>query len=321
MEKYSIWCDFIENNFLDNEFVDMINNKAINGATSNPSIFKNAITTSAYYKERIKQLNIKNKEELFLTLALEDIKKAALKMIHLYTKDNNDGFISFEINPLNSDNAGLSIAEGLKIANLINMPNLMIKVPATNAGYEVMNTLASYGININATLIFSHEQAKNCNDAISDGMKKYKAKNPNGINNKGVVSIFVSRVDNVLNNRFSNKFKIGIENAIYAASKVEDDNIRALFASTGTKNPNLNKDYYIKNLEFTNTINTAPLEAIKSYKTSKTICNLNKSRVELAQKFIFSNINEIEYNYTCNKLLKDGLIQFEKAYIDILKSL
>lgn len=321
MSGYSIWCDFIENSFLDNEFLQMLASGTINGATSNPSIFKNAITTSAYYKERIKQLNIKNKEELFLALALEDIKKAALKMSCLYAKDSNNGFISFEINPLNSNNAGLSIAEGLKIANLINMPNLMIKVPATNAGYEVMNTLASYGISINATLIFSHEQAKKCNDAISEGMKKYKAKNPNGITNKGVVSIFVSRVDSLLNHRYSVKNQIGIQNAIYSASKVDSENIRALFASTGTKSNDLSKDYYLKELELNNTINTAPINAINAYRPSKNIKNLNQELITSSKEFIFSTINEIEYDNACKKLLDDGLVQFEKAYIDILENL
>ena len=321
MNKYSIWCDFIENSFLDNEFMQMLSSSTINGATSNPSIFKNAITTSPYYKNRIKQLNIKDKNELFLTLALEDIKKAALKMAYLHSKNNNDGFISFEINPFYSKNAGASISEGLKIANLVSMPNLMIKVPATNEGYEVMNVLASYGISINATLIFSHDQAKKCDDAISSGMKKYKLKNPNGIANKGVVSIFVSRLDSALNDRYSVKNTIGIENSIYSASKVTSENIRALFASTGTKTPDLDKDYYLKNLEFLNTINTAPITAINAYKQNNKAKELDDNRVAKAKSFIFSTINETEYNNVCKKLLDDGLLQFENAFLDILKSL
>ena len=320
MNKYSIWCDFIENSFLDNEFVQMLASGTVNGATSNPSIFKNAITTSPYYKDRIKKLNIKDKNELFLALALEDIKKAAIKMSYLHSKNNNDGFISFEINPFYSNNAGLSIAEGLKISSLVGMPNLMVKVPATNAGYEVMNVLASYGISINATLVFSYEQAKKCDEAIFDGMKKYKEKSKFGIQNKGVVSIFVSRFDSVLNNQLGIKNQFGIENAIYSASKITNDNIRALFASTGVKDDSLNKDYYIKGLEFLNTINTAPISAINAYKNTNKAIAISQERAKKALEFI-SCINDTKYKYICNELLTNGLIQFENAYEDILRSL
>ncbi|MBZ7987210.1 transaldolase [Campylobacter canadensis] len=311
--KYSIWCDFIENSFLDNEFIQLLRADKFCGATSNPSIFKNAISTSAYYKNKISQLNIKDKKELFLFLALEDIKKAAKKMAYLYKKDNNDGFISYELEPTLCDNAAASIAQGLRIANLVNMPNLMIKVPATKAGYEVMYTLAAHGISINATLIFSQEQAKACNDAISSGIKKSKS------NNKGVVSIFVSRLDAALNYKYSQKNQIGIQNAIYCANSVKDENVRALFASTGVKSKDLNKDYYLEELAFLNTINTAPLDAILAYKNKKSPIALTSE--EKAKEFIFKTLSIEEYNQACKKLLNDGLEQFNKAYDDILNIL
>lgn len=313
MDNYSIWCDFIENQFLDNKFMDMLSSGTISGATSNPSIFKNAISTSAYYKNKISQLNIKDKRELFLFLSLEDIKKAAFKMAYLYKKNDKDGFISYELEPSLCDNAAASIAQGLRINNLINMPNLMIKVPATNTGYEVMNTLATHGISINATLIFSQEQAKASSEAILDGIKKSKK------NNKGVVSIFVSRLDSALNHKYSQKNQIGIQNAIYCANSVKGENIRALFASTGVKSKNLNKDYYLEKLAFLNTINTAPLDAILAYRHKKNPSNLIND--EKAKEFIFNTLSVEEYKQICKKLLSDGLEQFNQAYDDILSIL
>ncbi|HEA6929867.1 TPA: transaldolase, partial [Campylobacter lari] len=98
MKKFSLWCDFIENEFLDHEFLDLIYSKTINGATSNPAIFKNAILNSAIYKEKIKKSNLKDKKALYEYLAVEDIAKAADKLAINYY-ENNDGFISIEIDP------------------------------------------------------------------------------------------------------------------------------------------------------------------------------------------------------------------------------
>ena len=51
--KFSLWADFIERDYLDKGFKDLINDGIINGATSNPAIFKNAILNSSAYKEQI----------------------------------------------------------------------------------------------------------------------------------------------------------------------------------------------------------------------------------------------------------------------------
>ncbi|BDL61802.1 hypothetical protein THJ001_02710 [Campylobacter jejuni] len=58
MKNFSLWCDFIENSFLDNEFLNLLSH-GINGATSNPAIFKNAILNSPIYKDKILKLKEK----------------------------------------------------------------------------------------------------------------------------------------------------------------------------------------------------------------------------------------------------------------------
>lgn len=323
MKKFSLWCDFIENEFLDHQFMDLITQNIINGATSNPAIFKNAILNSSIYKEKIKTYNIKDKKSLYEHLAIEDIKKAADKLsLNFY--GNNDGFISIEIDPRLKDNTSLSLAEAKRLYTQISKDNIMIKIPATEASYEVMQELMKNGISVNATLIFDFEQTKKCFEALSLGLKKFRKNNIVGRKEpQAVISIFVSRFDRLLNNQVVDKNLIGILTATKAYKyiiKQNEDNIRALFASTGVKGDDLEKDYYIKELLFDKAINTAPLDAIDAFK-DKNLIFKEPLKDECIEKKISANISQDELKESCKNLLDDGLEQFCIAYEDILKSL
>ncbi len=80
--------------------------------------------------------------------------------------NGDDGFVSIEVDPNLSDDTVATIEEGIRLHNLISMPNVMIKIPATKDGYEAMSALMARGISVNATLIFSPDQAKNCLEAL-----------------------------------------------------------------------------------------------------------------------------------------------------------
>lgn len=323
MKKFSLWCDFIENEFLENEFLDLIYSRTINGATSNPAIFKNAILNSAIYKEKIKKSNLKDKKALYEYLAVEDIAKAADKLAINYY-ENNDGFISIEIDPRLKDNTSSSLAEAKRLYTQISKENVMMKIPATEASYEVMQELMKNGISVNATLIFDFEQAKKCFEALNLGLKEFRKNNTAAKKEpQAVISIFVSRFDRLLNNQVLDKNYIGILTATKAYNyiiKQNEANIRALFASTGVKGDDLEKDYYIKELLYDKAINTAPLDAIKAFK-GKQIVFKEPLKDECIEKKLNANISKDTLSKACKDLLDDGLEQFCIAYEDILKSL
>lgn len=309
---FSLWCDFIERNFLNNEFKRLVENKIIYGATSNPSIFANAILKSDAYKNDKEKLKGKSAKEIYENLAFSDIKSAAQILLPLWNANKDDGFISIEIDPMLCDDAPKSIDEGKRIFKHIGLPNVMIKVPATNAGFEVMSELYKSGINVNATLIFSPKQTKLTLESFG--------KNTSPNTPKAVISIFVSRFDRVLENINKTKDstpKLGICNAINCHNLIEsfaNPNIRALFASTGVKDNFIDSSYYITNLLFKNTINTAPLDTIKDFikKDSKIIST--KINMEDYPKNI--NVESISDN-----LLNDGLEVFIKSFEDMLRSI
>ncbi|MCR6591780.1 transaldolase [Campylobacter insulaenigrae] len=323
MKKFSLWCDFVENEFLDTYFQDLIILKTINGATSNPAIFKNVILNSHKYKKKIKNYHIKDKKSLYECLAIEDIAKAADKLaLNYYEKD--DGFISIEIDPRLKDNTSLSLAEAKRLYTQIAKDNVMIKIPATKASYEVMQELMKNGISVNATLVFDFEQTKECFDALNLGLKEFRKNNIAKIREpQAVISIFVSRFDRLLNDQVLDKNFIGILTATKAYKyivKQNEDNIRALFASTGVKGDDLEKDYYIKELLYDKAINTAPLDAIKAFK-GKQIIFKEPLKDECIEKKLNANISKDALSKACKDLLDDGLEQFCIAYEDILKSL
>lgn len=311
-DGFSLWCDFIERNFLNNEFKRLVENKIIYGATSNPSIFANAILKSDAYKNDKEKLKGKSAKEIYENLAFRDINSAAQILLPLWNANKDDGFISIEIDPMLCNDAPKSIDEGKRIFKHIGLPNVMIKVPATNAGFEVMSELYKSGINVNATLIFSPKQTKLALESFG------KNTNPNAP--KAVISIFVSRFDRVLENINKTKDstpKLGIYNAINCHNLIEsfaNPNIRALFASTGVKDDFVDSSYYITNLLFKNTINTAPIDTIKDF-------------IKKDSKIISAKINmedypkNIDVESISDNLLNDGLEAFIKSFEDMLRSI
>ena len=319
--NYTIWCDFVEREFLENEFQKLLNDKVIYGATSNPAIFQQAISNSSAYTQQINMLQANDSKKIYEELAITDIKRASLIMKPLYDDDANDGFISLEVDPTLSDDMMGTIQEGARLHAMIANDNVMIKIPATSAGYGAMENLTAMGINVNATLVFSPSQAKLCTEALNNGIKK-SAKDT-----KGVVSIFVSRfdreLDDILKAKGLESSKVGIINATqcyHEVQKFENANIRTLFASTGVKGDELNPSYYIDNLIFPHSINTAPLATIKAWVESGQN-NISQIMVENECINFINNLEEngVFMDTVYNKLLKDGLDAFKVSFKELLE--
>lgn len=320
--KFSLWADFIERDYLDNEFKDLINDGIINGATSNPAIFKNAILNSPAYKEQIATLSHLSPKQKYEALAIYDIEKAAGILGPLFQR-GDDGYVSIEVDPYLSNDADATISEGKRLFKSIGRKNVMIKVPATDAGYIAMEELTSCGIPVNATLIFKKQQAISCANAFSAGVKK------NGSKVDTVISIFVSRIDRALDSELSKKgiseSLSGIYNSADIYNKIQEmkvDGCRALFASTGVKGDSLATHYYIDKLLAYNSVNTAPIDTIKAFHKDgeKQKC-LPISNEVISKHFEQLKEAGIDFEAVLDKQVSDGLVAFEEAFQDILESL
>ncbi|WP_457744313.1 transaldolase [Sulfurimonas sp.] len=321
--KFSLWADFIERNYLDNEFKELINNKIVNGATSNPAIFKNAILSSSAYIQQLESLpSAMTPKEKYEAVAIYDIKKAADILKPLHDK-GDDGYVSIEVDPFLCDDAQATVDEGKRFHKEIDRQNIMIKVPATQAGYLAMRELTSVGIAVNATLVFKKEQAISCAKAFKEGFEIYGKKVDT------VISIFVSRVDRAIDGFLKeNDIDValtGIYNTSLIYEEIESMNItgcRALFASTGVKDDSLPAYYYVEQLLAYNTVNTAPIDTIKAFhKNAK-----KEKALPISHEIIESHFKKIKklginLDEVLDKQIEDGLEAFKGAFQEILEAL
>ncbi len=154
----SIWFDNIRRALLDSGELQELVESGVTGVTSNPSIFEKAMAGSTDYDEAMGDLATQglNASELYETLALEDIQRAADILRPVYDRTAGvDGYVSLEVSPALAHDTEASIAEARRLFAALNRPNVMIKIPATPAGLPAIETLISEGININVTLMFS----------------------------------------------------------------------------------------------------------------------------------------------------------------------
>jgi len=320
--QFSLWADFIERDYLDKGFKELIEKKIINGATSNPAIFKNAILNSSAYKMQLESLKGVSAKEKYEAVAIYDIQKAAdiLKPLH---DVGDDGYVSIEVDPFLCDDAQATIEEGKRLFQIISRENVMIKIPATEAGYIAMKELTAVGIPVNATLIFKTSQAISCAKAFREGATIY------GKSVDTVISVFVSRVDRALDPLLK-KHNVptalsGIYNTSLIYEAIQNMNVsgcRALFASTGVKDNALPPHYYIEKLLAYNSVNTAPVETIKAFCAK----GLYKQALPIDKSSINDHFMQIEalgvtMDEVLQKQIDDGLKAFKEAFKDILEAL
>ena len=312
----SIWVDYLDREFLDNEFKELVESGLVNGLTSNPAIFSNALKKDIY-KEDLEKLKGKTPKEIYEEIAIKDIQKACDVLEPLYD-EGEDGFASIEVDPRLINDAKGTIDEALRLVDKIERDNVMIKIPANEAGYKAMEELAKKGININATLVFSPNQAMRALEAISKGPR----------NIEGVISVFVSRFDRKLNPALAMqnlaKDRIGFFNAIKIYNQIEEkgfSNIRALFASTGVKQSYLPKDYYVQNLYLPHSVLTLPLDVIEEIKNKEIDDSFHFQTKHLDAFFGFLAPAGISMQKVYGELFDEGVNAFEDAFNNMLASL
>ena len=337
--KQSLWIDFISRNLLNSGKLEtLIKKRGITGLTSNPSIFEKAISDSNDYDDDILKLLKSNSRissyEIFEELSIYDIKKAAELLLNTYENTNHlDGYASIEVSPKLAYKTKETIDQALHLNKKINMPNIMIKVPATDEGIEAIKILTKMGLNINATLMFNQRHYDNVSNAFLEGTANYSQK----LLPFSVASFFVSRVDTKIDNLLETKDKnhkllgkIAIANSRLAyitfLKKFPNQNKKPLqkplWGSTSTKNPNYSNSLYIDKLIAPNTVNTVPLETIEKFaKTGNPEnyngWNENKILSEL------STLNEIgiDLSKITENLQVNGVKLFEDSFDNLLNAI
>jgi transaldolase len=315
-----------------------INDFAVTGITSNPTIFDKAIRAGRFYDDAIREQTVRGKsgEELFSELALEDLIRAAglFRPIHGATS-GVDGWVSLEVSPLLADDTEGSIKSAVQLHALAQCPNLFIKIPGTREGVPAIEETIFAGVPINVTLLFSREQYTAAAEAYMRGIERRIAA---GLDPKvdSVASLFVSRWDvavkDKVSDRLRNRLGIAMAKRTYKAyrdllatprwRKLAGSGARPqrlLWASTGTKDPDASEILYIEALAAPDTINTMPektLHAFAEHGQARGVLPIDGGDAEdVLAEFTREGVHE---ETLAADLQSDGIRSFEKSWKDLL---
>ncbi len=348
----SVWLDFIRRSYLVEGELKKLVDQGLAGVTSNPTIFEKAIAGSSDYDRAMKALVEADKtvEEIYETLAIEDIRMAADTLMPVYeASEGRDGFVSLEVNPRLAYDTPKTIAEARRLFIAVSRPNVMIKVPATPAGIAALAELIGQGININVTLIFSLESYRNVTDAYLSGLERLAIAGPavpgaHPVNRvASVASFFVSRVDTAVDNKLKERGitrlqgKIAIANAklayqmfgeIFSGPRWERlarqgaQVQRPLWASTSTKNPRYPDTLYVDNLIGPHTVNTMPPETLTAFLDHGAVAQTLTSGVKRAKSQL-TQLRDlgIDFDEITQKLQDDGVVAFARSFESLLRSI
>jgi transaldolase len=339
----SIWLDTLSRQLLiSGEFGDLIRDDCVTGATSNPTIFANAITTSDLYDDQLHRLAAAGEhdpQELFFSLALDDVRDAARLLRPTYDNSHaRDGFISFECTPDLADDTAATIAQATELWGRLGEPNVMIKVPGTLAGLPAIEQLASQGVNVNVTLLFSVERYEQVIDAYLRGLTARAQANKPLAGIASVASFFLSRIDTKVDALLAEDSPLRGQIAIASARHAYQtyltkfagpdwEHLRALgatpqrplWASTGTKNPNYSDVRYVAQLIGADVVNTMPESTLRAFADHGPVAHtLDTEHAVAAQTLADAANGGIDLQTITAALEREGVTTFCNSYHKLL---
>src|SRR3954468_20660391 len=284
----AIWFDTLSRDLVKTgELKRMMDEDAVTGVTSNPTIFQKALSSGDAYDDDLKKLlgETDDPSEIFFSLALQDIRDACDVLKPAYdASDGLDGYVSMEVEPGIAYDTERSFDQARWIAKEVDRPNLMVKITATMAGLPASEDCTAKGTSINITLIFSLERYKAVVEAYLRGLERLVAGGGDPSEVASVASYFVSRVDTEADKRLEGhpelQGKLAVANAKLAYQNWKEafsgerwEALEAkgaskqwcLWASTSTKNPAYRDVLYVEELIGPETVNTMPEETIRAF--------------------------------------------------------
>lgn len=342
----SIWCDFISRELLDSgELLRMVS-QGVRGVTSNPAIFKKAIGEGAEYDGPISALSRAgiSVEDIYQELAIEDVSRAADIMLPVFQATGGlDGYVSLEVDPRLADDVEGTVAQAVKLRGLLGRPNVMIKIPATEAGMSAIEEATAMGISVNATLIFSVDQSESVNLAYISGLERRLEMGEDVSAVRSVASLFVSRLDSALDPILEAKGltnivgHCGVDNArvAYASwrglfssprwkalSSKGASPQRMLWASTGTKSKAYRDTFYVEELMGPDTVNTVPPATMEAFIDHGVVEDRIGSDIDgaLSRRLAMAD-SGVDLGLATSRLMDQGVQAFVQAFDDLVRAI
>ncbi|MBO0730627.1 MAG: transaldolase [Acidimicrobiaceae bacterium] len=343
----SPWIDNLSRDSVRNGGLKTLVERGIRGVTSNPTIFQKAMSGSDLYDEQFDQLLAGGSvEDAFWTMAIDDVTGACGILRPIYDDSGGgDGFVSLEVAPALANETDPTISAARDLHQRINLPNLMVKIPATAEGVPAIRQMISEGRNINVTLIFSLERYGEVIEAYQSGLEALAAAGGDLRAVHSVASFFVSRVDTEVDRRLASQGdraaglagKAAVAQARLAYQLFEErfkgdrwkkladagaHRQRPLWASTSTKNPAYPDLLYVDSLIGPHTVNTMPDATVEAFDQHGTVARTVDQDVEGARADL-DRLAEVGIDMAdvSNRLEHEGVASFAKSFDELLQSL
>ena len=195
----SVWIDSLSREMLETgELARLIEEDAVVGVTSNPTIFQKALSEGDWYDEQLRDAakEMDDPTELFLALAQEDIRDACDLLAPVWERTGGiDGYVSLEVDPRLAYDREASYDQAMRFHEEVDRKNLYVKIPGTQPGLGAIEDCIAKGRSINVTLIFSLARYAAVVEAYLRGLERLVAAGGDPSSVLSVASFFVSRVD------------------------------------------------------------------------------------------------------------------------------
>jgi len=322
----------------------MMEEDAVVGVTSNPTIFQKAISEGDAYDEQFREVLAEEDDakEVFLRLAVQDVQDACDLLRPVWDGGHGqDGYVSIEVDPNLASDTQATTDEAQRLHELVDRPNCFVKIPATQAGLPAIEEMIARGRNINVTLIFSLQRYAEVVEAYLRGLERLVESGGDPTRVASVASFFVSRVDTEADRRLQEvgapdvlKGKLAVANAKLAYQRYKEffsggrwdalsakgaRSQRCLWASTSTKNPDYRDVLYVEELIGPETVNTMPEETIRAFQDHGEVALTLERDLDEAQR-VFDRIAEagVEYDEVVATLEREGVEKFADSFRELL---
>ncbi len=344
----SPWLDNLSRDAIRDGRLANATEQGIRGVTSNPTIFQKAMTsTDVYDADFARLIEGGSVEQAFWEMASADV-TAALEIFHpLYEQSGaGDGFVSLEVSPQLAYDTEGTVRDARRFHERIAMPNLMVKIPATEPGLPAIRQMISEGRNINVTLIFSLERYSEVIEAYISGLEALAGAGGDLSRVHSVASFFVSRVDTEVDRRLERtgtpealalRGKAAVAQAKLAYELFRErfagprwDALaakgarvqRPLWASTSTKNPAYPDLLYVDNLIGPDTVNTMPDQTIAAFLDHGSVTPTVEEGLDEAKRQLEDLAAAgVDMADVTAQLEQEGVAAFSKSYEELLQAL
>src|SRR4051794_12841528 len=347
-EGQAVWLDNISRALIeDGELERLVTEDGVTGVTSNPTIFDKAFAGSGRYDESLAEAARRGlgARDTFFELGFRDIRDGADILRGVFDETRGqDGYVSFELPPELADDADGSVEQAKLLRARIDRPNVLIKVPGTEAGVRAFEELTAAGVSVNVTLLFDVRRYEQVAEAYIKGLERRLEAGEAIDKTASVASFFVSRVDGKVDAKLDElgredlKGKAAVANARVAYEsfqrlfsgerweKLEQagaNKQRPLWASTSVKNPDYPDTLYVDELIGPDTVNTMPDQTIEAARDHAKVARTVDQDLEGAHK-LMDELREIgvDVDHIVNvELVEEGVASFAKSFDSLMESI